>query len=748
MAGNDNILQAPAEGFGQQVTFATRPGETPYLDGMGREGQSRSGVVGSPGLGSGVGGAHIGAAGIEAPPPNVTMALIQRVGGQYMQQRIKEEKAAAFITGMQRAAGGEAIKDIVEGEPWYANIFGESDVVEGARTYTAQAKAAEAAGAIEDAMPEVRKMDPAQANAYFTQLVAKSMTGDDVTDASLMQGFARMLPGTMRRQAKEHYAWRQEEASIAESNALLSAADLLQKRAAAGVQTDDEYATQAVQFIAGMRPAQGRDVESWTKARTKDLIELAQAGKFHAVAAIKHAGLLDLLNPDQRTRVESALDTAENKTIANKSFEYAGEIGVIAGQAKVFSTDLSAESSLDKLKALNDRFRKETGIDRDLITLTQGSRVAEDATATILREGERRIRVAEEDAKEKAKAGDKEAADLTLKLGAVQAIGLGQAGPASRAKGMSSVVDEQFNSAFKALAPKGPDAQAQMLMQNYTGNGTGDGYVSKDVKEMFERRAAVAVGAQMPADLLKLHEEYAALKRQSPALADAYFGNMADRMWNFDAMLTDGPPGSRNESQAYAASFGTEPPRRKPLSDKERVSVGETLAAQHDSPAWKFWKQQREPLREDQLDYAATDIGDAVSRFRSLPNVTVEQATQRAYLQRQRDAGADMVGGFYIRGAAGQQPLTNILRTHRPGDSAKGTGEDAPGVWDKALKGKVSQLAEKYGVSAGDPITIVRNPDKGGVAWLDVYFTASDGRQLPVRLSSDDIKNYARDPRG
>lgn len=741
----DNALGAPAEGFSQTVTFARQPEQRTVLLEAPPLTNLQAGIQGSP-------VAQLTQSYSIDPPSsfNPTLKLLQNVAGGTIDGYLNRKKAEAFVSGMQRAAAGEAVQDIAAGAPWYTRIFGESDVIEGARQYTAQAKAASLASAVEDGMAEIRKLGAPEANAYFTGLVNDHLTGDGATDAALMQSFARMLPGTMRRQAKEHYAWKQEEASKAESSAFLAAAELIQKRAGSDKQTDDEYATNAVQFIASMRPAEGRDLDSWTKARTADMLALAQAGKFHAVNAVRHSGMLDLLPTEARTKIESALDTAENRAIANKSFEYAGEIGRIAGQAEVYSTDLNPADTLAQLRALNERFRKETGIDRDLIGLDRGTGVIKDVHTTLLREGERRIRQAEQDAKDAAKEGDKERAKAVLRMGALQAISMGHAGAATRAEHMKPVVDEQFLGAYRTLAAKGPAAQAQMLMQNYTGAGTGDGYVNGDIRDMFERRVAVTIGAQMPADFLKVHEEYAALKEQSPALADAYFGKMADRMAVFDSLLTDGKPGSRNEAMAFTTAFGSqEPPRFKPLDKKERVEAAKAIATQHDSPDWKFWKQQRTPLRDDQVELATDDLGSALARFRSLPGTGIDAAAQRAFALRQREAGADMVGGFYIRGAAGQQPLTNILRTMRPGDSAKGTGEDAPDVWDKAVKGKVEQLASRYGFNTSDPITILRNPDRDGVAWLDVYFTPPNGgAPVPVRLSSDDIKNYARDPKG
>jgi hypothetical protein len=762
MAGKDNILEAPAQGFGQTVSFTTSPDSrrTPMLDGVGRSGVSRGGVQGSPVSGN-VQRMNM----VEAPPPDPTMQLLQKVAGVALQARIKEEKAAAFVTGMQRAAAGEAVKDIAEGEPWYARIFGDSDVVEGARAYTAQARAAETAAALEDSMPEVRKLGPEEANSYFAQLVKKQMTGDDATDAALMQGFARTLPATMRRQAKEHYAWKQEQASAAESSALLSAADLLQKRAALPgpqMQTDEEYAAEAVKLVAGMRPAVGRDVESWTKARTSDLLALAQSGKFHAVNAIREAGMLQLLTPEQRTKVESALDTAENRTLATKSFEYAEEIGRIAGQAEVYSTDLSPAGTMAQLQELNARFRKETGIDRDLISLDKGTGIIKDVHTTLLREGERRVREAEAEAAKAAAAGDKARAETIKQQAALGAIGMGQAGAVSRADGMNGIVSDVFLKAYESAGqqPQGVQKQAQLLMQNFSGNGSGDGYVSKDIKDQFERLVDVSIGSSMPDSFLALHEKYAALKAQNPALADAYFGKHAERMAIFDSLLQPGNVGSRGEAQAFVTAFGSQQaPSFKPLGsgkkDNERAAFAQAIAGSHDSPWWKVFGTQRVPLREDQLEVATRELERAGAMFRSLPGVNIDQAAQRAFSLAKQQRGDDMLGGFYVRGNTGQLPLTDALRTHRPGDSAKGTGDDAADVWDTALLGVLRGKAEKTGIDLDDPVQLIRQRDTtlkaaNGKTYTVANLTAimfKDGVPVAVNFTSDDIKAYARDPK-
>ena len=54
-----------------------------------------------------------------------------------------------FLEGVQRAASGEALTQIVNGQPWYSKIFGPSSAVEGARQYSLDAQAAKFDAAVQ-----------------------------------------------------------------------------------------------------------------------------------------------------------------------------------------------------------------------------------------------------------------------------------------------------------------------------------------------------------------------------------------------------------------------------------------------------------------------------------------------------------------------------------------------------------------------------------------------------------------------
>src|SRR5262245_48675219 len=65
-----------------------------------------------------------------------TVDALLKMGSDVLQPQIKAAAQQQFMEGVQRASTGEAVKDIVESQPWYTQVFGPSSAVAGARAYT------------------------------------------------------------------------------------------------------------------------------------------------------------------------------------------------------------------------------------------------------------------------------------------------------------------------------------------------------------------------------------------------------------------------------------------------------------------------------------------------------------------------------------------------------------------------------------------------------------------------------------
>ena len=161
----DNTLGSPTEGLGANITFSGGDRRQPAQMRVGEAQQVRLGNSTKISLQTPVVGL-----GNMANDNDPTLDLVMKVAGAVVGPALKKYQTEQYVAGMQRAASGAAVKDIVDEQPWYSRIFGDSDVVEGARAYTQQAKATETAMLMTENMQELRKLDGASAQAHFTDI--------------------------------------------------------------------------------------------------------------------------------------------------------------------------------------------------------------------------------------------------------------------------------------------------------------------------------------------------------------------------------------------------------------------------------------------------------------------------------------------------------------------------------------------------------------------------------------------------
>ena len=175
----DNTVGAPTEGLGQTVTF-TAPG--------GGSSQARAGGRGRVNNDM-RGGEQSLRNRLDPLPlsqgPDPTMVLLQKMGNAILQPHLEKERTERFVQGMQQAAQGQAITEIVDEQPWYSKIFGDTHVIDGARAFSSYAKVQEEATAVEADMDNLRTKSPQEAQKYFADRIAKSQTGDSGTCARM-----------------------------------------------------------------------------------------------------------------------------------------------------------------------------------------------------------------------------------------------------------------------------------------------------------------------------------------------------------------------------------------------------------------------------------------------------------------------------------------------------------------------------------------------------------------------------------
>lgn len=388
---NDNTLGAPTEGLGQNVTFvAGGAGSTPQA----RPGQRQAMRLNSQG-----GGAQLTARALQVPTqaPDPTMALLSKLGGELLRPHIEAERTARYVAGMQQAAQGEAITEIIDEQPWYSKLFGPSSVVDGARAYTAATKATSIAVGIEQDMDKLRSMGPEEFSKHAAGLLTSSNTGDAMTDAMIAQQIGSTLPQVMKSQAKEHLRFKQEvyEGSQLEymqaGFALVGTVDA-KARDPKSTTDQNDLVGQSIESAKILVRPEGMDEKLHNKLLATSATQAINSGNFAAYRLLKESGKYDQLSPEEQYSLDRANNQAGARsrlTVPDSFLVKMADFQTMAKRPGVKDADIMAAAN-----AINAEYRQLTG--------DGSSYLGDGATVQELRQArEERIRLAEE-AKRKA----------------------------------------------------------------------------------------------------------------------------------------------------------------------------------------------------------------------------------------------------------------------------------------------------------------------------------------------------------
>lgn len=735
MAGNDNILGAPTEGLGQTVTFAfDTPGGLPAAVAE-QSGRFNARVQGG-------GAANMGrtkATGVEVGD-TPTLRALTTIAGNIIKPVMERKKQEAFFNGMQRAMQGEAVADIAAEQPWYSRLFGESDVVEGARAFATNTVAQTTLAAMEDKMPELRQMGQKEAQKYFNDAITSNLTGDRATDAGILQSFSRAMPAMMRRQVKEHYGWQQETALSNQTASIRAQADALQRTAtgyASGYVTDEEFGQQRSQYVQSFMPVFGQDEEHYKKGMTQSLLSQAQAGNFHAITAARDSGFFDVLNEDQRLKVEKAVEAGESMLRTRYSHEWNDDLARILAQARGGTgSRASAEEIAKEIDGLNVRYSKTTGSKMGLISPEVRSSLVSGRAVDVTNELNRQTEKAYAEAQKVAAAGDKAAAkqmkDDAIRLRVAQGSGIAElllTPDVSREDVERVALDEYRN--LK------PPAQARMLAGAFESNTV---YNTIKATRVGQINAALQAGDQVMVP--KFEEAFANYSQLRQAggveLADAYYGKHAaalDGMYN-DVKNGIAPQGS------FSARFIN--PQRTRLGTKEMKEAVKEVTSEINSwvPEWMGGVPKLKPGQARKLVNLSTDL---INQFADSSG-DIKGAVKRAWKQ-QAINGVETLGG-YVWDNNKQPSLAAYLTTKFPNVESRLGSDKISDAFADAVEHKLYGGDGKAGLLSdqASDVSVLRLADQGGVPTFHIQAIV-DGKDYNTILSANEVFTQAAEKR-
>lgn len=729
MAG-DNVLGAPTEGLGQNVTFSPQAsGGVPQLQLPG-QGAVQTGVAGG---GAGIGGTQ--AQGIQQEGPSPMVSALMSLGGTVLAKKQAQKNNEAFLRGMQRAAAGEAVAEIAREQPWYAGLFGDGDAAEGARWYASHTVANQVASDFDEQMPTLRKLPPDQARAQMEQVLQQRLTGDTAADTAVVQQLTQVLPQVFKRQAKEHIAFQNEEGVKALTASMLQGAQRLQdvaKGALASTYGPVDVESEFRSFVeAQVNP--GLPENLYAKTKADGLEYLASTGKFHAFDVLDRAGFVSSLPQDMQETLRAKIHTAQNRTKAQFALTADKELARIA----VFSASTPPESKpedvLPMVKAVDDRLFAEHGI-RNYFSGEERAALLKGSTVSVIqareREAQRRFE-AELRAAEKAERSGEEGKTQASKVEFVRnAMRTGNLAHAMTVAGITQdtlgyIALQDLNTTFK----DDPAGRVGLLTQ-IAKSGVPVPAVARHYEGLVNGMIQDSSQGIMPDRFYTMFKEYNSLAEVSTAAADMAFGNYADR---FEKMRQDVKVMSPQE--AYMGFLRGDKRREKLNQGDFKKSIQE--AAVTLQPKW--FGMSHEMNRASQY-FVMREIEDRTARLVTT-GYDVTTATRRAL---ESAPGLEVLGGHAWRNDPKQTKLSHYLTSttgpngkgHIPTDKVADAFKDAI---DEGLYGESGILTD-----TSDYVTVSRMQDKAGVPQFGVRAILTNGGDREFVLSGADVFDLHR----
>lgn len=311
--------------------------------------------------------AQVGAGFQPGPAPDTAMneattTALLKLGSNLLQPKIQQAKQEQFMEGVQQAAQGEALKDIVAERPWYTEALGPSAAVVGATAYKTATTVAEWGAGMEAKMPQLAKQGPEALQAEMSAMMKSVMTGVPAADAAITAQIVEQWAPLSKRHAKAHLEYntdqfsreqvRNWDANAKGFNAVVGA-----------FKSGDKTVTQADvdaygdRLLGGLNPFANQSDESYEKNFTQFVQQAGTSGNFHLVKMLKDKGLYDKLPDDRRAALDQSLRASANAALVQVAPKYALEFNMIARDTAQNPAGIAA-----RFKELNDRVARETGI--------------------------------------------------------------------------------------------------------------------------------------------------------------------------------------------------------------------------------------------------------------------------------------------------------------------------------------------------------------------------------------------------
>ncbi len=271
---------------------------------------------------------------------NKNFDLLLRLGQDYLKPHVEKAQTQAFYEGIRKAASGQTMAEIVGGESWMSKIFGDSNLIEGARIYSAQAQSNKWDVEVLNKMNgDWKAIPPDLITGNITGLVDDYLTGDAGTDNIIQQNVVKKLGTVFKAHTAAHYEYRQTEmynSSVAAQASTLGSFQSVIGLANQGKLQSSDVEIGIMDLLNIFQPVEGQDKDSHLRAVTDSLTIAAQEGNFQGISLLlEHGDLPNLVGFDNAAKLTTSITKLAKEYKTSKGMDmYQPQLALFAAKAR------------------------------------------------------------------------------------------------------------------------------------------------------------------------------------------------------------------------------------------------------------------------------------------------------------------------------------------------------------------------------------------------------------------------------
>ena len=697
-----------------------------------------------------------------------TSDLLMKLGSKILEPKIQQVQTQKFLEGAQRVAQGEALKDIVDEDPWYTQIFGPSSSTQGARAVAQMKGVDDYITDVANDMPNLQKLDSKEFGQQITGKMQNFLTGDAVTDGAIQLKMVEATGPLFKAHTKAHYKYTQDTMQQNVVGYMQSGAKKLQGLAnnlLDGTMSKTDFDQTKADFIGNLVPLQGQSPKSYWGAIEDSTMDALASGNHHAANAVFDSGIFDHAPADTRKKLMDARWKYEKQTQETAGFyEFGPQIGQLKGLAA--AGQLSGKELMAKVDDINAQYSLKYGIDRPLFQRKEMEAMLSGNIKSIYQRSEQDQR----DLARESRQDQREVAKETVKANTevrkqeqLTTLILAGAGDMARAAGFKQPeIDNAVFTGATVIQQNGGNV-GEFLVRQYNGGSHVNPLYQNQMEAGLRASKMEGHSGQSFTQSYGLYKQIAEQPGGKGA-ALAYLGDDGIKMMNYDQFVTTG---KMVPEVAYQLAFGQQIDTTRKSTDKDVTTAIDKVISSAEPGAWGKMLGTM-PLTEQSKSVLTTAVRSNYDKLVS--NTGMDDVNAMKTALNVAKAGLDVVGPYVIPKAPEDRNMAVMLGTDEKTagvvftdylntearklgitSNLQGTFSDNGGANFAAdLVTAGSAVAIKRSVSrswdrtfgAEPSVFIQRLPDKEDQGIYAVTITGSDGVMHSIPVATKDVRAF------